>query len=316
MERRKAAVARLSVASNALLVATKLMAGLIVGSVSVISEAIHSGIDLLASVIALFAVRASAKPADADHAFGHEKWENVSGTVEALLIFIAAGWIAYEAVRRLMHPTPLASTHLGVGVMLLSVVLNIGVSKALFRVGREARSPALLADAWHLLTDVWTSLGVMAALAAIWLGRLWLPALDLRWLDPVAALCVAALILQAAWRLTVEAGRDLLDTSLPQAEINWIGEYIRSLSPRICSFHDLRTRKAGHVRFIEFHLELHRKMSVEDSHRITDTIEQTIMQRFPGSHVTVHVEPCPPDCRCGAVSSPPDKPEEVPPGIS
>jgi len=316
MERRKAAVAGLSVASNALLVATKLAAGLIVGSVSVISEAIHSGIDLLAAVIALFAVRASAKPADADHAFGHEKWENVSGTVEALLIFLAAAWIIYEAIGRLMHPGVLESTYLGVGVMLLSAVMNTGVSKALFRVGREARSPALLADAWHLLTDVWTSLGVMGALAAVWLGGRWLPAVDLRWLDPVAALCVAALILQAAWRLTVEAGRDLLDTSLPQAETDWIGEYIRGLSPVVCSFHDLRTRKAAYRRFIEFHLELHRKMSVEDSHRITDTIEQTIMQRFPGSHVTVHVEPCPPDCPCDSIGSPPDKPEEVPPGIS
>ena len=132
-----------------------------IGSVSVISEAIHSGVDLLAAVIALFAVRKSAKPADEDHPFGHDKVENISGTVEALLIFLAAGWIIFEAVKKLIDPEPLDEAGWGVAVMLLSVAANIIVSKKLFSVGEETDSVALKADAWHLATDVYTSLGVM-----------------------------------------------------------------------------------------------------------------------------------------------------------
>ena len=158
---KKTGVAVLSVASNSLLIVLKIVVGLLIGSVAVISEAIHSGIDLLAAVIALFAVRASSARADEQHPYGHGKVENISGTIEALLIFAAAAWIIYEAVRKLIDPDEIDMPVWGVGVMLVSAMVNIFVSRRLFKVGKETDSVALQADAWHLRTDVYTSVGVM-----------------------------------------------------------------------------------------------------------------------------------------------------------
>lgn len=306
MHNRKAAVARLSVASNTTLVLLKLIVGLLIGSVSVISEAIHSGVDWLAAMIAWFAVRASGKPADHDHQFGHEKWENFSGMIEALLIFVAAGWIIFEAIKKLLHATPVEAPAWGVAIMLISCVINIYVSRQLFKVGKATTSAALLADAWHLATDVWTSAGVMAGLALMWLGHWLFPSVNLNWIDPVAAIMVALLIISAAWHLTLSSGRDLLDVSLPQDELDWIQNLLAAQVPRACGYHDLRTRKAGHRRFIELHLELPQGMSVAESHALTEIIENAIEQRYQHSHVTVHVEPCQRECGqpiCGHVAA-------------
>ena len=171
VQKQKTRVALLSVISNTALVLMKLVVGIMINSVSVISEAIHSGMDLVAAIIAWFSVRTSSKPADEDHPFGHGKIENVSGTVEALLIFLAAGWIIYEAIKKFIHPEPIETAFWGVGVMLISAITNIIVSQKLFKVGRETDSVALQADAWHLRTDVYTSLGVMVGLALIWIGQ-------------------------------------------------------------------------------------------------------------------------------------------------
>ena len=200
------------------------------------------------------------------------------------------------AVRKLNHPEQLHAVGWGVGVMLASSGVNVVVSRALFKVGRETHSQALLADAWHLLTDVWTSAGVMAGLLCIWLGGLLLPQADLRWIDPVAALLVALLILKAAWDLTISSGRDLIDASLPSAEREWIAQRIADLVPQACGFHDLRTRKAGPRRFIELHLEVPQGMSVAESHRLTERIEEAIALRYGEVDVTVHVEPCGGEC--------------------
>lgn len=200
--RRQAAVASLSVVSNATLVVLKLVVGVLIGSVAVIAEAIHSGVDLVAAVIALLAVKAAATP-DARHAVGHGKVENVAGTVEALLIFMAAAWIIYEAVKKLVHPEPLDAAFWGVGVMLVSSLVNLLVSHRLFTVARETDSVALQADAVHHRTDVWTSAGVMAALTLITLGRVVLPGRNLGIIDAIAAIAVALLVLKGAWELTL-----------------------------------------------------------------------------------------------------------------
>ena len=168
-ERRKLRVALLSVVSNITLVLLKLVTGLASGSVSILSEAVHSGSDLLASLIAFFSVKTASQPADSKHPFGHGKIENISGTVEALLIFLAAAWIIWEAIDKLVHPQPIETLGWGIGVMLASTLVNIAVSEMLFTVGRETDSVALEADAWHLRTDVYTSAGVMVSLALIWL---------------------------------------------------------------------------------------------------------------------------------------------------
>jgi cation diffusion facilitator family transporter len=295
-QRRKTRVALLSVVSNTTLILLKLVVGLLIGSVAVVSEAIHSGVDLVAAVVALFSVRTSSIPADEEHPFGHGKVENVSGTIEALLIFLAAGWIIFEAVKKLLSPEIVTEVGWGVAVMLVSFAVNILVSQRLFKVGTETDSVALLADAWHLRTDVYTSAGVMVGLLGIWLGNVVAPGADLRWIDPVAAILVALMILKAAYDLTVQAGRDLLDTRLPADEEMWIRHLISEHQPAVKGFHQLRTRKGGHFRFIDFHLQVDPALSVEESHRISETLSKGITARFAESSVTVHIEPC--DGRC------------------
>ena len=295
-QNRKEKVALLSVASNATLVLVKLVVGFLIGSVSLISEAIHSAVDLLAAAIALFSVKTSSIPADSRHLFGHGKIENISGTVEALLIFAAAVWIIVEAVKKLMEPEPIAAIGWGVGVMLASAAVNFGVSKMLFKVGRETDSIALQADAWHLRTDVYTSAGVMGGLALIW-GAEWLfPGRDFYWLDPVVALGVALMIMKAAYDLTTQAAKDLLDVHLPRVEVDWIRQAILDMDGIIHGFHDLRTRKAGHFRFVEFHLKVEPRMTVADSHAIAKDLSEKIKTQFPYTTVTIHVEPCDGEC--------------------
>lgn len=292
---RPAQAAWLSVISNSALVLLKIIVGLMIGSVAVISEAIHSGVDLLAALIALFAVRTSARPPDHGHPYGHGKFENVSGTVEALLIFLAAGWIIYEAIGRLLHPEPLTAPAAGVAVMGLSALVNTIVSTVLFRVGERHDSIALKADAWHLRTDVYTSLGVFAGLGVILMHEEYFPQVDLDWVDPVAALMVALLICQAAYRLTIQAARDLMDVSLPRDEEMWICGCMREMGPQVRGFHKLRTRKAGAQRFVDVHMLVDPQMPVAHAHELADELVERIMARYPRAQVIVHIEPAGPD---------------------
>ncbi|HCY37758.1 MAG: cation transporter [Candidatus Margulisiibacteriota bacterium] len=291
-QKQKIFVAMLSVFSNSALIIAKLVVGILISSVSVISEAIHSGVDLLASIIALFAVKTSSQPADREHAFGHGKFENLSGVVEALLIFVAAGWIIFVSIKKLITPQPMEAVGWGVAVMLASSIVNIIVSQMLFKVGKETDSIALQADAWHLRTDVFTSAGVMGGLGLFWLGKILVPDVDLHWIDPVSALLVAILILKAAYDLTKQSLQGLLDESLPPDEENWIKERIKLLYHKIYGFHNFRTRKAGSTRFVEFHVVVNPEMSVQDSHDLNDKIVTDIKHRFPDSKIMVHIEPC------------------------
>ena len=285
----------LSVASNSFLVLFKVIVGITIGSVSIISEAIHSGVDLLAAIIAMFSVKTSSVPADEQHPFGHGKIENISGFVEALLIFVAAFWIIFEALKKLMEPHEITHAGLGVAVMFVSAVINYFVSRRLFRVGKEADSIALEADAWHLRTDVYTSAGVMAGLGIIWIGHEFFSAHNINWIDPVAAIFVAVLILHAAFNLTVNSIRDLMDVQLPPEEEGYVRNIITN-NKRICGVHQLRTRKAGHIRFIEFHIKVDPQMSVHDSHGITKILKKDIRQKFVDCVITIHIEPCDGEC--------------------
>jgi cation diffusion facilitator family transporter len=296
IQQKKERVAMLSVASNSFLVLFKVIVGIFIGSVSIISEAIHSGVDLLAAVIAMFSVKTSSIPADDHHPFGHGKIENISGFVEALLIFLAAFWIIFEALKKLNAPQVMENASWGVGVMLFSSIMNFIVSKKLFQVGKEADSIALQADAWHLRTDVYTSAGVMAGLSLIWLGHKFFPDPKIHWIDPVAAIFVAVLILHAAYELTVNSIRDLMDVQLPPEEENYIRKIIVSNQPAIYGFHQLRTRKAGHIRFIEFHIKVDPQMTVHDSHNITRILKQNIRKKFSDCVITIHIEPCEGEC--------------------
>ena len=195
---RKKTAAWLSVIANASLTALKLAIGFVTGSMAIISEAFHSGVDLLGAVIVLFAVKISDKPSDYDHPFGHGKFENLSGTTEAFLIFIAAGWIIYESITKLIKPEPLDNLGWGIAVMSVSTVVNIILTHIVMKTGKETDSMALIADAWHHMTDVWTSLGVLAGLSLIWGGEKIFPGIHFHWLDPVAAIGVAILIIHAS----------------------------------------------------------------------------------------------------------------------
>jgi len=273
------------VLSNSLLILAKLGVALAIGSVAVLAEAVHSGMDLAAALIAFFSLRVAARPADQEHPFGHGKVEGISGGIEALLIFAGAGVVVMEALRSLLRGSVLGMVEWGIGVMVLSVVVNTVVSRHLLRVARREDSLALEADARHLTTDVYTSLGVLVGLALV-------RATGVEVLDPLVALAVAGLILRTAYRLVGRAYRDLIDTRLPEAEEATIRESIEEHMGEMVGFHDLRTRKSGRERYIDLHLVVARHVSVEEAHRLADHLEEDIMSRLPHSSVTIHIEPC------------------------
>jgi len=280
---KKVRVARLSIFSNSLLIAMKLAVGILSGSISIISEAIHSFMDLLAAIIAFFSVRISDTPADDRHPYGHGKFENISGVVEALLIFVAAFWIIYEAAKKIMHPKEIESIGIGFIVMLVSAVINFFVSRRLYKVAKETDSIALEADALHLKTDVYTSAGV-----AVGLGLIWLTGYHI--IDPIIAIFVALLILKESYTLFSRAYAPLLDVSLPKKEIEAIRLIIEKHCSDTVSYHDLRTRKAGNFKYIDFHLNLSEHLTVKQAHDICDAIENDIKASFSHTEVTIHVE--------------------------
>lgn len=286
----KTKIARLSIFSNSLLILLKILTGIISGSISIISEAIHSFMDLLAAIIAFFSVRISDSPADERHPYGHGKFENISGVIEALLIFAAAIWIIYEAVLKFFHPRKIESVEIGILVMAISAIVNFFVSRRLYKVAKETESIALEADALHLKMDVYTSVGVAAGLLLMWTGSFFIQSDLLNYLDPIIAVLVAMLILKESYTLFTKAYSPLLDVSLSQEEIG----LIRSLIDKYCSsnvsYHDLRTRKAGNHKYIDFHLNLSDDMHVREAHDLCDTIENDIKHAFKNSEVTIHVE--------------------------
>lgn len=285
LNREKTSIARLSIISNATLVILKLAVGVMIGSVSVISEAIHSGIDLVAAVIAYFSVKQSGQPPDTEHAFGHGKIENVSGAVEAVLISIAAALIIKEAYDKLVHGVVIEDVSLGILVMLLSVLVNYFVSEKLIKTAKRTDSIALEADGWHLRTDVFTSLGIFGGLVAIKLTGIAI-------LDPILAILVALFILKAAAELTIKSVKDLLDIRLSKEEEDEIKRAISKYAGSYVEFHDLRTRKSGSDRFVDLHLVVHKKLNVEKAHNLSDSIENDIKERFPRTSVIIHIEPC------------------------
>jgi cation diffusion facilitator family transporter len=280
---RKVAVARLSILSNTLLISMKLVVGLLSGSISIISEAVHSFMDLLAAVIAFFSVRISDTPADDRHPYGHGKFENISGVAEALLIFAAAIWIIYEAVGKILRPEPIGNIHWGFIVMAISAVVNILVSRRLYQVARATDSIALEADALHLKTDVYTSVGVAAGLLLIWIT-------GYHPLDPVVAILVALLILKESVQLFRKAYAPLLDTALPETEVEEISGVIRKYCDQDISFHDLRTRKAGSRKYVDFHLSVPSERTVREAHELCNRIEDDFRKSFRNIEVTIHVE--------------------------
>ncbi len=282
----KQGAARLSVLSNTIMVIAKVIVGILSGSVSIMSEAVHSGIDLIAAGIAWYSVRESGKPADNEHPFGHGKIENVAGTVEALLIFGAALYIIMEAARKLATGR-VEVEHLGIGaaIMAASSVANYLISRRLLTVAAKTDSVALEADALHLRTDVYTSAGVLAGLMAIKLTGITL-------LDPLVAIVVAFMIIKAAYDLTTKSFFHILDVKLPPEEEAVILGVMAEHADQYLEYHKLRTRKSGHIRHIDMHLVVAKQMTVESGHALSHLISSDIQRRLAYSHILVHVEPC------------------------
>jgi cation diffusion facilitator family transporter len=278
----KVNIARLSVASNTFLIIIKLVIGIISGSVSIISEAIHSLMDLIASIIAFLSVSVSDNPPDSRHPYGHGKFENISGVIEGLLILIAAIWIIVEAIRKLVgEKTEFEFIWLGALVMFVSAIVNTLVSRKLYKTARETKSIALEADALHLKTDVYTSLGVAIGLILIMLT-------GIDWLDPVVAIIIALVIINESFSLLKRAFLPLLDTAWPVNEIEDLEKVLQGMD---VNYHDLRTRVAGNYRFIDFHIQISEDESVGNAHQYCDMIENELNRIYDNLTVTIHVEP-------------------------
>lgn len=282
-KKRKVRAAKLSIASNSLLIAIKITAGVISGSVSVLSEAAHSAADLLASVIAAISVSISGKPPDKNHPYGHGKVENVSGVLEGMLIFGAAAFIIAEAINKIRHPEHFKVTALPILVMLASAAANFFVSRHLYKVAREEDSIALEADALHLKTDIYTSAGVA-------LGLILIKITGVSILDPLVAIAVATLILYEAWHLCKNAFAPLLDSSLSQEEEGVILSILEDHFTKDYHFCHLKTRKSGPNKFVNFNARVSPEIPIKEANKMTKHVQQEIQALIPNTILHINVE--------------------------
>jgi cation diffusion facilitator family transporter len=283
--RTKSQAAGLSIASNALLIALKLAAGAITGSIAIITEAIHSLIDLVASVVAFFSVRKADEPADADHPYGHEKVENLAAAIEGMLILVGAGVIVFEATRQLVQGSEVDRLGVGIAAMAFSVFANLGVSSVLSRQAVAHESQALEGDAAHLRTDAMTSAGVLFGLALVQVtGN--------AAFDPITALVVAVAIVWAGFRILRRSSAVLVDETLPEAELDRIEVAIASArTPEVAGYHKLRARRAGSRRHIDFHVQYRSGTSLERAHELAHQMRDSIEAEIPQAEVLIHAEP-------------------------
>jgi cation diffusion facilitator family transporter len=285
MIRSKSGAAALSIASNAILIALKLAAGAITGSIAILTEAIHSLIDLVASVIAFVSVRKADEPADEEHPYGHEKVENLAATIEGILILVGAALIVYEATHRLVVGASVESLGVGIAVMGFSVLANLFVSGVLYRQARVHESPALEGDAAHLRTDALTSAGVLLGL-----GLVQLTGIDA--FDSITALVVAAAIVSAGINIIRRSSGVLVDETLPDAEMDRIEQAIAAArTPEVAGYHKLRARRAGRRRHIDFHVQYRSGTSLERAHELAHEMRDSIEAEIPQAEVLIHAEP-------------------------
>jgi len=285
---RRRKFALLSIFSNTLLIAFKVTAGILSGSVSIISEAIHSLMDLVASFVAFLSVSSSAKPADKNHPYGHGKIENISGIVEGVLIFIAAGMIITEAVKKIWAPSEIEHASIAIAVMTISAIINFLVSRKLYQVSKEEDSMALEADALHLKTDVYTSLGVGVGILLIKLTGFTV-------LDSIVAIMVALLIIKEAWVLCKNAFDYLIDVRLSDEEEREIIEVIEKVKKahdhQLVDYHKLKTRKSGNKKHIDFHITLDPDLTVKEAHDIVGCLKKEINEKCVNTRVNIHIDP-------------------------
>jgi cation diffusion facilitator family transporter len=283
--RTKSGAAALSIASNAVLIALKLAAGAITGSIAILTEAVHSLIDLVASVVAFVSVRKADEPADAEHPYGHEKVESLAATIEGMLILVGAGIIVYEATHRLVIGSTVESLGVGIAVMGFSMLANLVVSSVLSRQAKAHESQALEGDAAHLRTDALTSGGVLV-------GLLLVEVTGAAAFDSITALVVAVAIVWAGIRIIGRSSGVLIDEALPDAEMDRIEAAIASArSPEVAGYHKLRARRAGSRRHIDLHVQYRSGTSLELAHELAHRMRASIEAEIPNCEVLIHVEP-------------------------
>jgi cation diffusion facilitator family transporter len=283
----KPAAAAVSIASNSLLIGLKLAAAAITGSVAILSEALHSMIDLVASVIAFVSVRRADEPADVEHPYGHEKLESLAASIEGMLILVGAALIVYEAVHRLVSGAEVEKLGVGIAVLGFSAVANVFVSLFLRRQARRHSSPALAGDAAHLGTDALTSVGVLVGLALVQIT-------GANAIDSAVAIAVAIVIVASGVRIMRRSASALVDEAPPPAEMDRIEAVVarkRAEAPEIVGYHKLRARTAGRRRYIDLHLQFRSGTTLERAHELAHELRDAIEADLGNAEVLIHVEP-------------------------
>ncbi len=281
----KQRTAIISVLSNSTLILLKVIAGTVTGSVAILTDAVHSSIDLIASIVAYFSVRKAGEPADDTHRYGHEKVENLAASIEGILILIGSAAIAFAAIRRLLGHGRVHTVWLGIGVVGFSMAVNIAVSTVVARNARLTESAALEGDAAHLRTDALASGAVLVALVLVQLT-------GAQWLDPAIALAVAGVIVVTGVRLLMRSSRVLVDHALPTAEVDVVRDAISGFAPQgVVGYHELRTRRAGARRYVDVHVQFQSGTSLENAHRTAHELQDLIAARLREADVLIHLEP-------------------------
>lgn len=274
----------LSIIAAIVTISLKAGAYWLTNSVGLLSDALESLVNLVAAGVAMAMISIASRPPDDDHAYGHDKAEYFSSGVEGGLILLAAGSIVLTSSQRLMDPHPIEQPTIGIVISVIASVINFVVSRVLLRVGRRENSIALEADAYHLMTDVWTSAGVIIGIVAV-IFTGW------QWLDPVIALIVAANIVWSGIKLVQRSAMGLLDTSLPAEERKTILQILERYCLKSVSYHALRTRQSGPRRFVSVHILVPGEWTVQQGHQLLERIERDIRAALPNTTVTTHLEP-------------------------
>ncbi|PXW84283.1 cation diffusion facilitator family transporter [Ruegeria sp. P4] len=273
-----------TIAVSVLVLALKLGAWALTGSVALFSDAMESLVNVSAAVLAWFAIRYAERPADDGHPFGHHKAEYFSAVIEGIMIILAAVLILHQAVVALVSGASANLTPVGLAVNALALIVNLGWAQVLLRAGGRLKSPAFIAGGRHLMSDVWTSAGVMVGLILV-LATGW------HILDPILALLVAVNILREGLHVVSDSVDGLMDKAASPEEQEKIAAVILGSGGGALQIHDIKTRRAGKAIFVEFHMVVDGHMSVAESHDICDRLEEEIEAALPGVHVTIHVEP-------------------------
>ena len=289
MDRKRMETARFSLASAGVLTVGKFAVGIVSGSLGVLSSAFDSLADIFMSAVNLVSIRKSMDPADQSHPYGHGKVETLATVFQALVIGGTGAWVVREGILRLAAGRVPESADAGIVVMAISLFASWYISKRIRKAGEETGSTALVADSLHFATDVYTNAGILGSLLVFRFTG-W------KWLDPGVALLVGAYILVAAGRLLLGAIHDLMDRGLPEGDVERIRRIIEEHRPMVVEYHDLRTRRSGSTRHIDFHLVVCREYKLEDAHRVADHLEKELQRTFGNANVVTHVDPCRIEC--------------------